>query len=82
MKKLLVLVAIFILGYSAHVVQVYTIDQMNRACGLYGWNFLGFYPEPLCRMNNNTFPLRRLRAMYPNATPFPELPSPNNNKDG
>jgi hypothetical protein len=55
--------------FYGHVVNVY-----EEKCGLYGWEFYSFFPEPTCNVFDNKFPLSRLEVMYPNATPFPELP--------
>lgn len=75
-------VVLLIIGYSVHSVQDYGINQMQTECDRFGWDFYGFLPEPMCNVFGNVFPLRRLREMYPTATPFPSLPAPNHRTDG
>lgn len=72
-----VVMGISIIKFSSKVEMKYV-----EKCNLYGWEFYGFIPEPTCNIFENKFPLSRLEAMYPNATPFPELPLPNKENKG
>lgn len=63
-----------LVGIGLTSLYYYTVSVYETKCNLYGWEFYSFVPEPTCNVFDNKFPLSRLEEMYPDATPFPELP--------
>jgi len=69
-----VLIVGILIGIGSTSLYNKVVADYEKKCSVYGWEFYGFLPEPTCNVFDNVFPLSRLEAMYPDATPFPELP--------